>query len=129
MSRSCPNSAPQTFLGVVLVSEQECGMAASAPRFVGLEVHKQSIVVSVVDELQQVLLPARRVSLAAFEQWATAHLLATDAVVLEASTNAWRKRWSTKGTATRCQAPEPAQDKLAKQDKNKDRRGTRSWSP
>ena len=65
-------------------------MAASTPRFVGLDVHKQSIVVSVVDAHQQVLLPARRVSLAEFESWATSHLLATDAVVLEASTNAWQ---------------------------------------
>src|SRR5215472_5046448 len=65
-------------------------MAASAPRFVGLDIHKQSIVVSAVDAHQQVLLPARRVSLAEFESWATTHLLATDAVVLEASTNAWQ---------------------------------------
>ena len=65
-------------------------MTASAPRFVGLDVHKQSIVVSAVDAQQQVLLPARRVSLAEFESWATSHLLATDAVVLEASTNAWQ---------------------------------------
>ena len=64
-------------------------MAASAPRFVGLDVHKLSVVISAGDAQQQVLLPARRVSLAAFEAWATSHLLATDAVVLEVSTNAW----------------------------------------
>lgn len=57
-------------------------MAASAPRFVGLDVHKQSIVVSAVDAQQQIFLPARRVSLAEFESWATPHLLATDVVPL-----------------------------------------------
>lgn len=59
-------------------------------RFLGLDVHKQSVVVSVVDAHQEVLLPARRVALAEFEQWVRTHLLATDAVVLEASTNAWQ---------------------------------------
>src|SRR5262249_18912453 len=49
-----------------------------------------SIVVSAVDAQQQVLLPARRVSLAEVESWAATHVLATDAVVLEASTNAWQ---------------------------------------
>jgi hypothetical protein len=65
-------------------------MAASAPRFVGLEVEKPSLVVSAVDAQQQVLLPARRVAVAEFESWVTTHWLASAAVVLEASTTAWQ---------------------------------------
>jgi hypothetical protein len=65
-------------------------MTASTPRFVGLDVHKQSIVVSAVDAHQQVLLPARRVSLAEFESWATTHWQASAAVVEDARTTAWQ---------------------------------------
>src|SRR5262245_27153671 len=64
-------------------------MAASPPRLVGLDVQKPSRVVSAALAHQPVLLPARRVSLAACEPWAATHLRATDAVVLEARTTAW----------------------------------------
>lgn len=58
-------------------------------RFVGLDVHKQTIVVAAVDKEQQVLLRPRRFALAEFLNWATEHLGPSDAVVLEASTNTW----------------------------------------
>ena len=59
-------------------------------RFVALDVHKASVVVAAIDAAQQVLLPPRRVPRERFATWAEAHLLSTDAVVLEATTDAWQ---------------------------------------
>ncbi|HLV97500.1 MAG TPA: hypothetical protein VKT82_02380 [Ktedonobacterales bacterium] len=57
-------------------------------RFVGLDIHKHSIVVAAVDKEQELLLRPRRVALPEFFPWAQTHLQPTDAVVLEASVNA-----------------------------------------
>lgn len=59
-------------------------------RFVGLDVHKHSIMIAAVDKDQQVLLRPRRVVLAEFLEWGQGHLQPTDAVVVEASVNAWQ---------------------------------------
>jgi transposase len=58
-------------------------------RFVGLDVHKRSVVVGAVDAQQQIVLRPLRLSWGEFETWQQQHLHATDAVVLEATTNAW----------------------------------------
>jgi transposase len=58
-------------------------------RFVGLDVHKQYVMVGAVNRAQEVVLPPRKVSMAEFEGWAKKHLCSTDEVVLEATTNAW----------------------------------------
>ena len=63
---------------------------ATPPRFVGLDVHKSSVVVAAIDAAQQVLLPPRRIPHERFVAWAEAHLLPTDVVVLEATTDAWQ---------------------------------------
>lgn len=59
------------------------------PRFVGLDVHRQSITVAGVDKEQQMGLRPRKVALGEFMNGAQANLLPTDAVVLEATSNAW----------------------------------------
>lgn len=59
------------------------------PRFVGLDVHRQSITVAGVDKEQQMVLRPRRVALCEFMGWAQANLTSADAVVLEATSNAW----------------------------------------
>lgn len=66
-------------------------MSAAPPssRFVALDVHKSYIVVGAVDAIQTVILPPRRVNMAQFDEWARRHLLSTDQVVLETTTNAW----------------------------------------
>ena len=64
-------------------------LAGLPTRFVGIDLHKTYVVVGAVDAHQQVVLKPRRLTLAAFEAWATQHLGATDAVVLEATTNTW----------------------------------------
>ena len=60
-----------------------------AMRFVALDVHRQYLMVGAVAIQQQVVLSPRRFGFAAFAEWATSHLPHADAVVLEATANAW----------------------------------------
>ena len=66
----------------------EC-IPSPATRFVALDVHRQYLVVGAVDSQQHVVLSPRRFGFAAFAEWATIHLTHADAVVLEATSNAW----------------------------------------
>ena len=88
---SAHNDAPH-LTGSSEASHQECILSttdAQATRFVGLAVHKRSVMVGAVDAQQQILLRPFRLSWGEFETWCQQHLQATDAVVLEATTNAW----------------------------------------
>ncbi len=58
-------------------------------RFVGLDLHKDYVVIGAVDAKQKIVMPPRRFPLHEFAVWQAHHLLASDAVVLEATTNAW----------------------------------------
>lgn len=58
-------------------------------RFVGLDVHKYYVMLGAVDAQQQIVLRPRKLSYAEFELWHRQNLKATDAVVLEATGNAW----------------------------------------
>jgi len=59
-------------------------------RFVGIDLHKHFVVVAAVNAQQEVVLPpTRRIDLDDFPAWAQTHLRPTDAVVLEATGNAW----------------------------------------
>src|SRR5439155_9669052 len=58
-------------------------------RFVALDVDRKSLVVGAVDTGQQIVLTPRRFGFEAFSDWATTHLTLSDAVVLEATSNAW----------------------------------------
>jgi transposase len=64
-------------------------MPESPPRFVALDVHKSYLMIGAVDGSQTIVLPPRRVTLAQFPAWTSKHLLPTDQVVLETTTNAW----------------------------------------
>jgi transposase len=61
----------------------------SVERFVALDVHKHYVVAGAVTAGQQVVLAPRRVNLEDLPEWSQRHLRPTDAVVLEATTNAW----------------------------------------
>jgi transposase len=63
--------------------------SVSGERFVALDVHKHYVMVGAVSASQQVVLSPRRVDLDDFPGWGQQHLRSTDAVVLEATTNAW----------------------------------------
>jgi transposase len=62
---------------------------SSPTRFVALDIHRKYLVVGAVDPHQQVVLTPRRFGFEAFSAWATTHLTSSDAVVLEATSNAW----------------------------------------
>jgi transposase len=63
--------------------------APEPTRFVALDVHKHYVMVGAVDGRQTMVLPPLRVPLGEFPTWAQEHLGAMDAVVLEATANAW----------------------------------------
>lgn len=58
-------------------------------RFVAIDLHKHYLMVGAIDSDQRIVMQPRKVELHRWSSWATANLLATDAVVLEATTNAW----------------------------------------
>jgi transposase len=58
-------------------------------RFVGIDLHKHFVLVGAVDSQQRIVLPPHRVSLNEFGVWQAQHLQKTDAVVVEATANAW----------------------------------------
>jgi len=64
-------------------------MSEPMRRYVALDLHKSYIVAGAVDGQQRVVLKPRRVPFAKFQDWAKKHLHPTDAVVVEAGTNAW----------------------------------------
>ena len=58
-------------------------------RFVGLDVHKRHVMVAAVNDLQEVVIAPQKVAIQHFPIWSQRHLLATDQVALEATSNAW----------------------------------------
>jgi transposase len=62
---------------------------ASPCRYIALDIHKYYSVVAGVDREGQEILPACRVEHVDLEDWLPKHLLRTDRVVIESTTNAW----------------------------------------
>ena len=58
-------------------------------RYLALDIHKHYVVVGGVNAQQTVILPPRRLDLGEWALWLPKHVHPTDAVVLEATTNAW----------------------------------------
>jgi len=58
-------------------------------RFLAIDLHKRYLVIGGVNLRQEVVLNPQRISLQKWPAWARTNLLASDAVVLEATTNAW----------------------------------------
>jgi transposase len=63
--------------------------SASPCRYIGLDIHKYYSVVAGVDREGEEILSACRVEHMDLEDWLKKHLLATDRVVIESTTNAW----------------------------------------
>lgn len=90
------NLSPKTMRSITplrhLAHRLEEAMATSnisLTRFIGLDVHKYYVVLGAVNAQQEVVLRPRRLSFAEFEGWQEQKLQPTDAVVLEATSNAW----------------------------------------
>jgi transposase len=64
-------------------------MEETQERYVGLDVHKQFIMIALVTKDQKVVMKPKRVDIHKFQAWAKEHLYKTDQVALESSTNAW----------------------------------------
>jgi transposase len=62
---------------------------ASPCRYIALDIHKYYSVVAGVDREGEEILPACRVEHVDLENWSIKHLLPTDRVVIESTTNAW----------------------------------------
>src|SRR5215207_3314896 len=58
-------------------------------RFIAIDIHKHYLMIGAIDAAKQVVLRPRRVELHRWLDWAQANMLPSDAVVLEATTNAW----------------------------------------
>jgi len=58
-------------------------------RFIAIDIHKHYLMIGGIDAHKRIVLPPRRVELSRWPQWAKANLLPSDAVVIEATTNAW----------------------------------------
>ncbi len=63
---------------------------AAPTRFIGLDIHKQYLVAVGVDVQQHVVFGPHRVAYSHLTTWIAQHLAATDAVVLEMTTNAFQ---------------------------------------
>ena len=64
-------------------------MKEQQQRFVAFDMHQNYFMVGAVDAQQQIILQPRKVDIQALERWASKHLVPTDEVVIEASTNTW----------------------------------------
>jgi transposase len=58
-------------------------------RFIAIDIHKHYLMIGGIDAQQQIVLQPHKVELHRWLAWAQANLHTTDAVVLEATTNAW----------------------------------------
>ena len=58
-------------------------------RYIAIDIHKHYLMIGGIDAHKRIVLQPRKVELYHFQAWAQANLLSTDAVVIEATTNAW----------------------------------------
>jgi transposase len=58
-------------------------------RFVGLDLHRHDVMIAAVNHKQDIVLQPQRVKLLRLARWAQQHLLPTDLVAVEATTNTW----------------------------------------
>ena len=58
-------------------------------RFIAIDAHKHYLVIGGLGKDMEIVLPLRRIDIHRFPDWARKHLLPSDSVVIEASTNTW----------------------------------------
>jgi hypothetical protein len=58
-------------------------------RYIAIDIHKHYLMIGGIDAHKRIVLQPRRVELHRWLDWAKANLHPTDAVVIEATTNAW----------------------------------------
>jgi transposase len=68
---------------------KESTVSSSWDRYLAVDLHKHYLVIGGVNIHQEVVLGPRRLELKDWPAWAQTHLLPTDCLVVEATTNAW----------------------------------------
>jgi transposase len=68
---------------------KQISKAIPGERYVGLDIHKEYVMVGGMNKEQEWVLRPRQVEMGRFRTWAEANLREGDAVVLEATTNVW----------------------------------------
>jgi len=58
-------------------------------RYIAIDIHKHYLMIGGIDAHKRIVLQPRKVELHRWADWAKANLHSTDAVVIEATTNAW----------------------------------------
>jgi transposase len=58
-------------------------------RYIAIDIHKHYLMIGGIDAHKRIMLQPRKVELHRWREWAQANLHPTDAVVIEATTNAW----------------------------------------
>ena len=58
-------------------------------RYIAIDIHKHYLMIGGIDAHKRIVLQPRKLDLHRFQDWAQANLYPTDAVVIEATTNAW----------------------------------------
>lgn len=58
-------------------------------RYIALDIHKEYVLAGGQNAKQEWVVPPRRISMAKFQEWASANLHEGDAVVIETTTNVW----------------------------------------
>jgi len=58
-------------------------------RYIAIDIHKHYLMIGGIDAHKRIVLQPRKIELHRWREWAQANLLPTDAVVIEATTNAW----------------------------------------
>jgi hypothetical protein len=81
-------------------------------RFIAIDIHKHYLMSGGIDAQQRIVLVPRKVELHRFLAWASANLLPTDEVVLEATTNAWTIYDQVVGLVARVVVVHPAKVRL-----------------
>jgi transposase len=81
-------------------------------RYIAIDIHKHYLMIGGIDAHKRIVLQPRRIELHRWRAWAQANLHPTDAVVIEATTNAWVIYDQLGGLVGRAVVAHPAKVKL-----------------
>jgi len=90
----------------------EAPNSSSFQRYLAIDAHKHYVVVGGMNAQLEIVLPARRLDIERYPQWAKANLTGKDCVVIEASTNTWELYDITAAVAGKVVVAHPLQVKL-----------------
>src|SRR4030043_174806 len=73
--------------------DKECSMTIPSPssiiRFFGVDLHKHFLYIAAVNSLQEIIFKPLKITLEIWPDWARDHLLPSDVVAVESTTNSW----------------------------------------